>query len=116
MKTKKAAAAAPEIHYKDMQNTPYQQINPHTNNPVDLITADIESPQEDTPSGMFEVMPVNEMIGNALFLPLSFVVKEIRALTHQDVCGHVFLYGFQIRPPLDTGDMPGTAPDGSLGT
>lgn len=62
MKTNKAAAAAPETHYKDMQNTSYQQINHHINDPVDLITADIESPQEAMPAGMFEVMSVNEMI------------------------------------------------------
>ena len=82
MKTKKAAAAAPEIHYKDMQNTSYQQINPRINDPVDLITADIESPQEDTPSGMFEVMSVNEMI------QMTSRMKDPEDLFHKMIFEH----------------------------
>ena len=47
MKTKKAAEAALEIHYKDMQNTSYQQINPRINDPVDLRQSQRASATQD---------------------------------------------------------------------
>ncbi len=62
MSTEKAAFAAPEMQSKDTKNLSYQQVMPQENNPIDLIFADIEQPQEPQTSGMFKVMSVNEMI------------------------------------------------------